>query len=138
MAEFDTIATHETTSNASLDTEQPTIRHTDPQSFRTKVLLLPNDDPAMPRRMASYIGRCIEQYGLPVYAHVFYLRPHAGRRDPGYYRQKHLDFRSPSAFRLSEGRARRRVGGRIYPLMPPAGQAEAAWLDWALKCLTKR
>ena len=47
------------------------------------------DHSDMPRRMAGYIGRIIEHYGLPVYAHVFYLRPAAGRRDPGYYIQEH-------------------------------------------------
>ena len=42
----------------------------------------------MPLRMIGYIGRIIEHYGLPVHAHVFYLRPDAGRRDPGYYLQE--------------------------------------------------
>ena len=44
-------------------------------------------DPPMPFRMASYIGRLVEEYRLPVYAHVIYLRPNAGRRDPGQYTQ---------------------------------------------------
>ena len=164
MAEFDTIAkrliqTHPTDFARFalqrndiqrvevLDTEQPTIRHTDSllriQVGGQKVLLLhefqTTDDPAMPRRMASYIGRCIEQYGLPVYAHVFYLRPHAGRRDPGYYRQEHLDY--PVAIRykvirLSELGGQAVLDGGLVgllpftPLMqPPAGQAEAEWLE---------
>ena len=36
-----------------------------------------------PRRMAGYIGRAIEQHGVPVFSSVIYLRPDAGRRDPG-------------------------------------------------------
>ena len=40
-------------------------------------------DSPMPIRMASYIIRLIEYYGLPVYSHVIYLRPDAGRRDEG-------------------------------------------------------
>ena len=31
--------------------------------------------------MAGYLGRVLEQYGLPVYSHVIYLRPDAGRHD---------------------------------------------------------
>ena len=42
----------------------------------------------MPRRMAGYIGRLIEQYGMPIYAFVIYLRPNAGAGDPGQYLQE--------------------------------------------------
>ncbi len=35
--------------------------------------------------MAGYLGRVLEQYGLPVYSHVIYLRPDAGRHDRGEY-----------------------------------------------------
>ena len=41
----------------------------------------------MPRRMAGYIGRLIEEYGLPIYPFVIYLRPDAGANDPGRYFQ---------------------------------------------------
>ena len=97
------------------------------------------DHPTMPLRMAGYIGRIIEHYGLPVYAHVFYLRPAAGRRDPGYYIQEHPDYPVVIRYkviRLSQlaGRAvldRAFVGLLPFaPLMqPPAGQTEAAWLE---------
>ena len=42
-------------------------------------------DLPMPRRMAGYIGRAIEQYDLPIYSTVIYLRPDAGQNDPGHY-----------------------------------------------------
>lgn len=41
----------------------------------------------MVRRNVGYLGRCYEQYGLPILSHVIYLRPKAGRQDPGGYRQ---------------------------------------------------
>ena len=47
------------------------------------------DDSAvdMTRRNVGYLGRCYEMYGLPVLSHIIYLRPNAGSRDPGGYRQ---------------------------------------------------
>ena len=45
-------------------------------------------DPKMPLRMAGYIIRAIETYRLPVYSNVLYLRPDAGRNDPGKFEQK--------------------------------------------------
>ena len=45
-------------------------------------------DTPMSRRMAGYIGRAIERYGLPIFSFVIYLRPGAGRRDKGYYIQE--------------------------------------------------
>jgi predicted transposase YdaD len=96
------------------------------------------DHPAMPRRMAGYIGWLVEHYGLPVYAHVFYLRPTAGRRDPGYYMQEHPDY--PVVIRYKVIRLSQLAGQAVLdgafvgllpfaPLMqPPAGQAKAAWL----------
>ena len=42
----------------------------------------------MPQRMAGYMGRCIAEYGLPLLSYVLYLRPDAGRRDPGEYVQE--------------------------------------------------
>lgn len=44
-------------------------------------------DPEMPLRMAGYIIRTIETYRLPVYSNVIYLRPDAGRSDPGKFEQ---------------------------------------------------
>ncbi len=44
-------------------------------------------DPEMPLRMAGYIIRAIEVHRLPVYSNVIYLRPDAGRNDPGKFEQ---------------------------------------------------
>lgn len=41
----------------------------------------------MVRRNVGYLGRCYEKYGLPIFSHIIYLRPNAGRNDPGGYRQ---------------------------------------------------
>ncbi len=94
--------------------------------------------PPMPLRMAGYIGRSIEQHGLPVYAHVFYLHPDAGRRDPGGYIQSHPGYSVAIHYRvirLSQLNGlsvlnRGYVGLLPFaPLMqPPAGQGRAAWL----------
>ena len=101
-------------------------------------------DIPMSLRMAGYIGRLIELYGLPVYAHVLYLRPAAGRRDPGYYLQEHPDY--PVVIRYKVLRLSQLPGQAVLdsgsvgllpfaPLMqPPAGQAEAAWLE---QCVAK-
>ena len=45
-------------------------------------------DAPMPFRMAGYIGSAIEFYKLPIYSHVVYLHPNAGRTDPGLYVQE--------------------------------------------------
>ena len=45
-------------------------------------------DVPMPFRMAGYIGSAIEFYKLPIYSHVVYLHPTAGRTDPGLYVQE--------------------------------------------------
>ena len=94
--------------------------------------------PPMPQRMAGYIGRAIEQHGLPVFSSVIYLRPDAGRRDPGYYLQEHPGHRimiEYKVLRLSEldGRPILAAGPSgllpLVPLMqPPAGQTSEAWL----------
>ena len=44
-------------------------------------------DPPMPIRMAGYIIRAIETHNLPTYSTVIYLRPNAGKNDPGHYIQ---------------------------------------------------
>ena len=132
-----------------LDTEQPSVRRPDSllrvciggdevlvhHEFQTT----DSTDTPMPLRMAGYIGRLIELYGLPVYAHVLYLRPDAGRRDPGYYLQEHPDY--PVVIRYKVLRLSQFPGQAVLdsgsvgllpfaPLMkPPAGQAEAAWLE---------
>ena len=166
MAEFDTVAKHLIQTHPAdfarfalqrddiqavevLDTEQPNVRRPDSllqvrvggqdvlvhHEFQTT----DSTDTPMPRRMAGYIGRLIERYGLPVYAHVLYLRPKAGRRDPGYYIQEHPDYSVVIRYKVL--RLRQLPGQAVLdsgsvgllpfaPLMqPPAGQAGAAWLE---------
>ncbi len=82
-----------------LETEQPTIQSNRADSFIEVRLggepaivhleIQTRDSGAVPMqyRMAGYIGRGIEQFQLPIYSHVIYLHPRAGRRDPGAYVQ---------------------------------------------------
>ena len=95
-------------------------------------------NPPMPRRMAGYIGRAIEHHGLPIYSNVIYLRPNAGRTDPGHYIQEHPGYQvliQYNVIRLIEIEGQRVLesgqSGLIpfTPLMkPPEGMASDAWL----------
>ena len=139
---------------AVLDTEQPTIKARRTDSLlrvrigdteclvHTEFQTTDRTEPPMPRRMAGYIGRLVEQYGLPVYAIVIYLRPDAGRRDPGHYFQEspgHRILIEYQVIRLSEQAgqpilASGAVGLLPFaPLMQPAGQAAAAWLETCVR-----
>jgi hypothetical protein len=92
----------------------------------------------MPQRMAGYIGRAIETYGLPVYSNVIYLRPDAGRRDPGRYVQEspgHRVIIEYKVFRLIELEGQPILDAKnaglipFTPLMkPPAGVENEQWL----------
>ena len=95
-------------------------------------------NPPMPRRMAGYIGRAIEHHGLPIYSNVIYLRPNAGRTDPGHYIQERPGYQvviQYNVIRLIEIEGQRILesgqSGLIpfTPLMkPPEGMASDAWL----------
>ena len=94
--------------------------------------------PPMPFRMARYIGYCIGQYELPIYSTVIYLRPNAGRNDPGYYVQEQHGYRilvQYKVIRLIEldGQHILDTGPSgllpFAPLMqPPTGMDAEAWL----------
>ncbi len=165
MAEFDTIAKHLIHTYPTdfarfalqrddievvevLDTEQPTVRRTD-SLLRVRVdseealvhhefQTTDSTDPAMPRRMAGYIGRLIERYGLPTYSSVIYLRPDAGRTDLGYYLQERPGFRvlvQYQVIRLSELDGQRMLDAGHSGLIPfaplmqqPAGVEAEEWL----------
>ena len=96
------------------------------------------DSADMALRMAIYILRLIERYGLPVYAIVIYLRPTAGRRDEGYYIQEiagHLVIVQYKVIRLNELDGRGILEGGQAGLLPfaplmkrPAGMASEDWL----------
>ncbi len=45
-------------------------------------------DPSMALRMANYILWLVRTYRMDVYSNVIYLRPDAGRNDPGKFEQK--------------------------------------------------
>ena len=167
MAEFDTISKHliqkypndfagftlgreDVEVLAVMDTEQYTVeaRQTD-SLIRVRMddeeVLVHNEfqttdstNPPMPRRMAGYIGHAIRQHGLPIYSNVIYLRPNAGRRDPGHYIQEHLHYEITIRYRVIrlieiEGQPILSGGhsGLIpfTPLMkPPEGMASDMWL----------
>ena len=92
----------------------------------------------MPQRMAGYIGRAIETYGLPVYSNIIYLRPDAGRRDPGRYVQEspgHRVIIEYKVFRLIELEGQPILDSKntglipFTPLMkPPTGVENEQWL----------
>ena len=87
-----------------LETEQPTVKSNRVDSFiRANVhgeeaivhLEMQTHDSReilMPYRMAGYVGRGIESFQLPIYSHVIYLHPRAGRTDPGEYVQGMSDY----------------------------------------------
>ena len=98
----------------------------------------------MVRRNIGYLGRCYERYGLPILSHVIYLRPNAGRNDPGGYRQdvpNHRFIVEYKVIRLIEldGQSvfeTQNAGLMPFaPLMqPPTGMER---LQWAIQCNEK-
>ena len=78
-------------------------------------------DPEMSLRMAGYIIRSIEAYRLPVYSNVIYLRPDAGKNDPGRYTQ-HIEHHNISieykVFRLIDLDGQYVLDSRITGLIP--------------------
>ncbi len=167
MAEFDTIAKHLIHTYPHdfarfalhqddlevldvIDTEQPTVEaHRTDSLIRVRLgdgeealvhheFQTTDSNPPMPQRMAGYIGRGIEQHGLPIYSNVIYLRPDAGRRDPGYYLQERHGFRvlvQYKVIRLSklDGQGILDAGpSGLLPFAPlmqrPTGMDAEAWL----------
>ena len=133
-----------------LDNEQPT-----PQTFRTDSLIrvrlgreevlihtefqtTDSTRVPMPRRIAGYIGRLLERHDLPVCSSVLYLRPEAGRRDPGHFLQERRGHRILVEYRVirlieQEGQGILEAGTPgllpFAPLMkPPARLPPEAWL----------
>ncbi len=133
-----------------LDTEQPTVKSRQTDSLlRVRIdgedalvhhefQTTDSTDIPMPRRMAGYMGRAIEQYGLPIYSHVIYLRPNAGRRDRGHYTQALPGYEvmvKYKVIRLSEIEGQDIIAGGHPGLLPfaplmkrPAGMSSEAWL----------
>lgn len=99
-------------------------------------------NPSMSLRMAGYIVRTVEAYKFPVYSNVVYLRPEAGRNDPGHYWQdleKHRIFIEYQVFRLIDMDGQQVLDAKdvglipFTPLMkrPPDVDAE----DWLRRCV---
>ncbi len=166
MAEFDTIAKHlihtyphdfarfalhqdDVEILDVIDTEQPTVEaHRTDSLIRVQVgdeeslvhheFQTTDSKPPMPQRMAGYIGRGIEQHGLPIYSNVIYLRPDAGRNDPGHYLQERHGYRvlvQYKVIRLSELDGQRMLDAGYSGLLPfaplmqrPVGVDAEAWL----------
>ena len=140
-----------------LDTEQTDFQARRPDSLlrvrlggetvvvHTEFQTTDSTHPPMPKRMAGYIWRAIEQYGLPVYSSVIYLRPDAGRRDPGYYLQDcpgHRILIEYKVIRLSQQAGPPVLAAgpagllAFAPLMqPPAGQTGEAWLRQCMQAV---
>ena len=95
-------------------------------------------DPEMSLRMAGYIIRLLETHRLPVYSHVIYLRPDAGRTDTGCYEQQiagHQVFVEYRVFRLIEMDGTQVLDARAAGLLPftplmkrPTGVDAEEWL----------
>ena len=133
-----------------LDTEQPTIQTHRADSFlRVKIggqeaivhiEMQTHDsyDPPMLYRMAGYIGRAIESFRLPIYSHVIYLAPGAGRRDPGEYVQNlsghrvHIEYKVTRLSELEGASFLERSGKGLLPftslMRRPAGVDGKSWL----------
>ena len=140
-----------------LDTEQTAFQARRPDSLlrvrlggeavvvHTEFQTTDSTRPPMPQRMAGYIWRAIEQYGLPVYSSVIYLRPDAGRRDPGYYLQDRPGHRILIEYKVV--RLSQQAGPPVLaagpaglmalaPLMQPApGQSAEAWLRQCMQAV---
>ena len=83
-----------------LETQQPTVKSNQADSFihvnisgkggivHLEMQTHDSGEVAMPYRIAGYIGRGIEAFQLPIYSHVIYLHPRAGKTDPGEYVQE--------------------------------------------------
>jgi hypothetical protein len=92
--------------------------------------------------MAGYIGRLIEQYGLPVYAFVIYLRPNAGARDPGQYFQGppgHRILVEYAVVRLAALEGERIISEKLWGLLPFALLMQlpenTSPEEWARECV---
>lgn len=137
-----------------LDTEQHTVKSNRADSFllakvngkesviHFEIQTRDSTDNPMPQRMAGYIGRCIESYGLPIYSHVIYLHPNAGRNDPGRYIQELEDYTIEIRYkviRLCELDGQYILDAKMKGLIPFAplmkSKADASSEDWLRQCV---
>ena len=93
----------------------------------------------MVRRTVGYIGRVYEKHGLPVRSHVIYLRPGAGRNDPGVYTQSdpgyriHIEYQVIRLYELDGQSVLDAANVGLIPfaplMQPPAGSEGIAWVQ---------
>jgi hypothetical protein len=143
-----------------LDTEQPTVETHLTDSLISarigteKVLLhyefqtADSTNPPMPRRMAGYIGHAIAHYGLPIHSAVIYLRPDAGRNDPGYYAQDRYGCQfiiQYKVIRLTEVEGHRVLEAGHSGLLPfaslmkpPEGMSSESWFGACVRLCARR
>ena len=141
---------------ALLDTEQPNIDAHRTDSLisarigEEEVLLhyefqtADSTNPPMPRRMAGYIGRAIEQSDLPIHSTVIYLRPDAGQNDPGHYVRSRFGCQiviQYKVIRLTEVEGQRVLDtdhSGLIPfaslMKPPEGIGSEAWFRACVDC----
>ncbi len=99
-------------------------------------------DPEMALRMAGYIVRTVETYRLPVYSSVIYLRPDAGRSDPGHYVQDivgHQIFIQYQVLRLIEMDGEQVLDAKPTGLIPftplMKRPADVGAEEWLRRCI---
>ncbi len=99
-------------------------------------------DPEMALRMAGYIIRTVETYRLPMYSNVIYLRPNAGRNDPGHYVQDittHRIFIEYQVLRLIEMDGEKILDAKPTGLIPftplMKHPADVSAEDWLRRCV---
>lgn len=99
-------------------------------------------DPEMPLRMAGYIIRAIETHRLPVYSNVIYLRPDAGKNDPGKFTQQiehHNISIEYQVLRLIDLDGQQVLDSRLIglvPLTPLMGhETDIADEEWIRRCV---
>ena len=135
----------------AFETEQPTVQSNRADSFihvevngkkcivHLEMQTHDSRETPMPYRMAGYVGRAIESFQLPVYSHVIYLHPRAGRNDPSEYFQGDGDYEVRVKYKVIrlcelEGSPFLEAGVKglipFTPLMkPPVGMEDETWLQ---------
>ena len=137
-----------------LDTEQPTVRGHRADSFIHVDILgkeavmhfefqtRDSTRTPMPYRVVGYAGRGIETFQKPIYSHVIYLHPDAGRSDLGQYVQDMPGYEITIKYkviRLSEVEGQIVLNAKLKglipfaPLMKPPNAIDAD--GWLRECV---
>ena len=137
-----------------LETEQPIVQWFRADSFihanvRGKEVIVhielqthDSTQVPMPYRMAGYAGLGIRTFRMPIYSHVIYLHPNAGRNDPRAYIQEapgygiNIEYK---VIRLSEIEGQDILNLQLKGLVPFAPlmkpPEEMAPEDWLRRCV---